>query len=73
MINIKPPEEPKMNNCKFDSLKVGQSIEIGVDGEYTLFMNRDEKGLYIIGLGECTSDIYRPKYCPECGRKLNGK
>ena len=41
-------------------------------GSYeTLFVNRDEKGVYIYGDGECTLDKYYPKYCPECGRRLS--
>lgn len=35
-----------------------------------LYVNRDENGVYIYGSGECSCDIYYPKYCPECGRKL---
>lgn len=35
-----------------------------------LYVNRDEKGVYIYGDGECSSDKYYPKFCPECGRRL---
>jgi hypothetical protein len=45
----------------------------GDGGKDTLFVNRDEKGVYIFGSGECDCDIYYPKYCPECGRKLKGE
>lgn len=61
------------NKCRFDQLKIGERVEIGTLEEWTLFMSRDEVGLIIFGNGECTIDYYRPKYCPECGRKLNGK
>ena len=59
------------HECKFEHLKIGERIEIGVFEEWILFMSRDARGFYILGSGECALDVYRPKYCPECGRKLN--
>lgn len=71
-----------MNGCKFcntKSIDIGnqegwidmvRNNNIGEKGFQTLYLNRDDKGIYIYGDGECESDIYHPKYCPECGKDL---
>ena len=54
--------------CK-NKPKTNQTIE---EGAYiVLNAGIDEKSrLYFEAIGESYTDRYYPKYCPECGRKL---
>ena len=45
--------------------------ELGIEEQGCLYLFKGKKGIYILGEGECVCDYYYPKYCPECGRKLN--
>lgn len=48
-----------------------QRTEITASGWTSLIRGVDETGkVFIIAEGEDDSDRYYPKFCPECGRKL---
>lgn len=41
-------------------------------GNFTeVFKGRDRVGFYIAGVGDGYTDHYYPKFCPECGRRIN--
>lgn len=64
-------------DCIFCSLKstgVVNNTEylIGDDGWTSLYAAKDKDNkLYIYASGETITSWYYPKYCPECGRKIN--
>lgn len=49
----------------------GSSIELASGGWTDLRAGKNENNKVIMyGLGDGETDLYYPKYCPECGRKL---
>ena len=65
-----------MNECPICNLKIGEKITLGpfVPSECWLETSREENGCIQMkfGYGDDYGHIfYFPKYCPECGKKIN--
>ena len=55
--------------CEFCNTKKEIPIEKGYN--INLLIGKDtENKLYFRAVGEDYTDMYYPKYCPECGKKL---
>ena len=59
--------------CKICENKIKSQVTTIANGYNTyLDMGIDENlRLYFKAIGDDETDKYYPKYCPECGRKLN--
>lgn len=58
--------------CDFCDATIGEEEKVIASGDYSeLIRFFDINGrLYLIGSGDDYTEWYYPKYCPECGRKL---
>ena len=60
--------------CKMCENKIKSQVETIIEKGYDTYLvtGIDENlRLYFKAIGDDETDKYYPKYCPECGRKLN--
>ena len=58
--------------CKLCSLDIRKEFCLADSSWCYLYARKDENGrLYLDAEGETMTDEYYPKYCPECGKKLD--
>lgn len=62
----------KENKCPICTLKRGHEWILSDKSPFaSLNGGRDYSGnIYLVAVGEDDEERYYPKYCPECGRKL---
>lgn len=52
-------------------LGINPEVELISGGYVRIYIGPDKNGrIGIVGVGDGTTDIYYPNFCPECGDKL---
>lgn len=61
-----------VGTCPFCMSEKKRGLCTHIGGNWTeVFKGRDSIGFYIAGVGDGYTDRYYPKFCPECGRRIN--
>ena len=63
----------RCNYCQKDKIEPMDYVELSKSEYIALFLRPlKDDGMVLVAMGEGETKYY-PKFCPECGRKVNGK